>query len=172
MGDLFGNSAYVSECGKYRYELQRHVGAGPFTYAYFGINPSTADASIDDQTVRKWLGFSARSNVGRFIVGNVFSYRATDVKQLGRTTDDLFGDDHWRVQEHIIRSADALVPCWGNQAKVPPDLRCWIDQLMDRLIDQNYRFGTPLLCFGHTASGDPKHPLTLGYDTPMIDYQT
>lgn len=169
MGDLLGNDAYVSDCEKYRYTLERHVGAGRLVYAFFGINPSTADASLDDQTVRKWRGFSERNNVGRFIVGNVFSYRATDVKELGLTTDDLFGDDHWRMQKHIIRSADALVPCWGSQAKVPKHLRCWIDQLFDTLCDQNYRYGTPLLCFGKTKAGDPKHPLTLGYDTPLID---
>lgn len=171
MSDLLGNDAYVSECGKYRYELQRHVGAGPFTYAFFGINPSTADAMKDDQTVRKWRGYSERNKVGRFIVGNVFSYRATDVKELGRTTDCLFGDDHWRIQEHIIRSADALVPCWGDRKKVPKHLHCWIDQLFDALCDQNYRYGTPLLCFGKTKDGDPKHPLTLGYDKdPLVNY--
>lgn len=170
MGDLLGNNAYVSECKKYRYTLERHVGAGNFTYAYFGINPSTADASTDDQTVRKWRGFSQRNNVGRFIVSNVFSFRATDVKELDKTNDDLFGDDHWRMQEYVIQSADALVPCWGSQNKIPKHLRCWVDQLFDRLCDQNYRFGTPLLCFGKTKDGDPKHPLTLGYDTPLVDY--
>jgi len=169
MADLLGNDAYVSECGKYRYTLERFVGAGQSTYAFFGINPSTADASIDDATVRKFKGFSERNLVGRFIVGNVFSYRATDVKELGRTEDCLFGDDHWRMQDHILKTADALVPCWGSRKKIPNHLQPWIDQLWDRLCDQSYRFGKPLLCFGKTKDGDPKHPLMLGYDTPLID---
>lgn len=61
MGDLLGNDAHLSECGTYRYKLQRYVGAGEFTYAFFGIIPSTADASVDDRTVRKWWGFSQRN---------------------------------------------------------------------------------------------------------------
>ena len=170
MVDQLGNDACLSECGKYRYSLSRHVGAGPFTYAFFGINPSTADATKDDQTVRKWRGFSALNDVGRFVVSNVFSFRATDVKVLARTTDDLFGEDHWRIQDIIIAQADALVPCWGSQKKVPDHLRPWIDELLGRLKHRNYYHGTPLLCFGHTKDGDPKHPLTLGYDTPLIDY--
>jgi len=171
MGDLPGNEAYVSDCGKYRYSLTRHVGAGPFRYAFFGINPSTADAMTDDQTVRKWRGYSERNSVGLFEVSNVFSYRATDVKELAQTTDDLFGEDHWRIQDSIIRSADALVPCWGNQNKVPKALRCWIDDLFDRLCHQNYKHGTPLLCFGKTKNGDPLHPLTLGYEkNPLVAY--
>lgn len=171
MVDLLGNGAYVSECGKYRYQLTRHVGAGSFTYAFFGINPSTADAMTDDQTVRKWRGYCERNHVGRFLVGNVFSYRATDVRELATTTHCLFGEDHWRIQDHIIRSADALVPCWGSQKKVPDHLRPWINGLFDRLCDQNYRHGTPLLCFGKTKDGDPKHPLTLGYDKhPLVDF--
>ncbi len=171
MGDLLGNDAYVSDCGKYRYSLSRFVGAGQFTYAFFGINPSTADASKDDQTVRKWRGYSERNNVGRFEVSNVFSYRATDVKDLAETTDCLFGEAHWDIQNSIIRRADALVPCWGNQKKVPKHLRCWIDELFGRICHQNYKYGTPLLCFGKTKDGDPKHPLTLGYEKdPLVDY--
>lgn len=110
--------------------------------------------------------------VGRFVVGNVFSYRATDVRELGNSGDCLFGEDHWRIQKNIIRTADALVPRWGNKKKVPEHLHCWIDELLDRLIGQIDDHGTPLLCFGHTKSGDPKHPPTLGYNTPLIDYQS
>ena len=50
--------------------------------AFFGVNPSTADASSDDSTVRKWRGFTQRWGGSRFIVGNVFAYRSTDVRQL------------------------------------------------------------------------------------------
>ena len=31
--------------------------------------------------------------------------------------------------------------------------------------------GKPLLCFGLTKSRDPKHPLMLGYDTPLIEWR-
>ncbi|MDI2516726.1 DUF1643 domain-containing protein [Pseudomonas aeruginosa] len=159
-------SAVISECGRYRYRLERDC-CPPFegskVYAYFGVNPSTADASIDDATVRKWRGFTLRNGGHRFIVGNVFCYRATDVKEL-RRQDDPFGPlstEHFRA---IVSDADILVPCWGSLSKMPRDLRGAAPQLLHWLI----RSGKPVMCFGVTSCGQPKHPLMLGYDTPLI----
>lgn len=156
-------SAIISPCGKYRYRLDRQVGMDGPVYAFFGINPSTADASVDDATVRKWVGFCKRWGASRFIVGNVFAYRSTDVKALA-TVDDAFGDDIGDHTTDIINEADILVPCWGNTSKVPPKLQFAFDVLMDALASS----GKPVLSFGLTKSGDPKHPLMLGYDTPLI----
>jgi putative transcriptional regulator len=45
-------SAILSPCSLYRYKLEREVNqTGKLVIAYFGVNPSTADASNDDQTV-------------------------------------------------------------------------------------------------------------------------
>ena len=55
-------SAVISDCGAYRYRLDRDVDpllGGP-VYAFFGVNPSTADADIDVATVRKRRGFVCR----------------------------------------------------------------------------------------------------------------
>lgn len=157
-------SAIISACGLYRYRLERTVAMEGRVYAFFGINPSTADASIDDATVRKWIGFTKVFGGSRFIVGNVFAYRATDVKAL-RGVEDPFGDDIGEHITDIINDADILVPCWGNVSKVPPKLQFAFDVLMDALVSS----GKPVKHFGLTKSGDPKHPLMLSYDTPLID---
>ena len=118
--------------------------------------PSTPACS---PTRRRWGG-------SRFIVGNVFAYRSTDVRQLA-TVEDAFGaliGDH---TTSIITEADILVPCWGNTSKVPPSLRFAFGELMDTLLSS----GKPVKCFGLTASGDPRHPLMLGYSTPLVDYK-
>lgn len=134
-------------------------------FAFFGINPSTADATEDDATVRKWTGFTKTWGGSRFIVGNVFAYRATDVRELA-TVDDPFGPDIGDHTTDIITEADILVPCWGNSSKVPPKLQFAFDVLMDALVSS----GKPVRTFGLTASGDPKHPLMLGYSTPMQEF--
>lgn len=160
-------SAVISDCGKYRYRLEREVDMSGPVYAYFGINPSTADASVNDATVRKWIGFTKVFGGSRFIVGNVFAYRATDVKALGVVADP-FGDDIGDHTTDIINAADILVPCWGNTSKVPPQLRGAFDILLDALVSS----GKPVRHFGLTNSGDPKHSLMLGYNTPLIDWST
>ncbi len=160
-------SAVISECGKYRYSLDRDVAETGAVFAYFGVNCSTADASIDDQTVIKWIGFTKRNGGRRFIVGNPFAFRSTDVKNLA-TCPDPVGPDNQRHILEIIAAADVIVPCWGSRAKVPEKLRPHFDALKMLI----FASGKPVKIFGLTKSGDPKHPLMLGYDTPLIPWRT
>jgi hypothetical protein len=169
-------SAVISDCGLYRYRLDRDC--EPFmrlapaevlkapTFAYFGINPSTADAELDDATVRKWRGFTERNGGGHLIVGNVFSYRATDVKELDRANRrhvDLLGPDHVKNIEQIIAEADVLVPCWGRISKVDHNLRPCFD-VLERMLLASLK---PVMTFGRNSDGSPRHPLMLGYSTQL-----
>lgn len=156
-------SAVLSACGRYRYRLEREVGMDGPLYAYFGVNPSTADATVNDATVRKWIGFTKTLGGRGFIVGNVFAFRATDVNAL-RTELQPCGADNFAHLERIADVADVLVPCWGDRSKVPRTLHHHIDTTLDFLRAQ----GKPILCFGKTAGGDPKHPLMLAYSTPLV----
>lgn len=162
------NGAVLSYCDNYRYALWRTISEYEGTALYIGINPSTADHTIDDQTVMKWRGFSTRIpdwDIGRFLVGNLFAYRSTDVSQLGKTIDPLgIDNDYWL--DKLIKKADVIIPCWGNIAKVPKHLQYRADEVIHKLIDS----GKPVLCFGKTNSGCPKHPLMLGYDTKIIPW--
>lgn len=162
---FLGSSAIISSCGFYRFRLDRRVQEHGPVYAYFGVNGSTATADDDDHTVRKWTGFTLRNGGSRYIVGNAFSFRATDVRELALQADPV-GPDNARHLAEIIHEADILVPCWGNRAKVPRPLRSHFDLLLDAI----FRSGKPVKHFGLTRSGDPKHPLTLGYDTPLTDW--
>ena len=157
-------SAWLSECNKYRYTLNRTWKDDGVLYAYFGINPSTADANIDDATVKKWIGFSERNGGKGFVVGNVFAYRATNVKELADVYDPVGGVGNYTHIKNIIARADVLVPCWGNTKKVPKRLRGEIESLKDMILDSN----KPVKVFGWTKSNDPKHPLMLPYSTQLI----
>lgn len=156
-------SAIISECGTYRYRLERDVGMDGPTYAFFGINPSTADATVNDATVRKWIGFVKKWGGRRFIVGNVFAYRATDVRELSSAIDP-HGPGNADHLARIVADADVLVPCWGRLAKLPPNLRSRPGLLLDLLRGSNKE----VECFGWTSDGSPKHPLMLGYDTMPV----
>ena len=72
-------SAIISDCGFYRYRLDRGAGRA---LAIIMVNPSTADAENDDPTIRKVLGFASRLDCSRIIVANKFAYRATDIQEL------------------------------------------------------------------------------------------
>lgn len=159
-------TAVISPCGLYRYRLEREVQLAGLVYAYFGVNGSTATADVDDQTVRKWIGFTQRNNGRRFIVGNAFAYRATNVRELAQA-DDPVGPDNNEHLRQIIADADVLVPCFGNQSKVPNRLRPQFDVLCYLL----FSAAKPVKVFGLSKGGDPLHPLMLSYDRPLIDWE-
>ncbi len=163
-------SAVISPCGRFRFRLTRALAdATPnaLTYAFFGINPSTADAQVDDHTVRKWAGFTKTWGGQRFLVGNVCAYRATHVRELAQLV--LTAEQRSENQEHlqcIVAEADVLVPCWGNRLKAPAHLQRDFDVVLDLLLNS----GKPVRHLGLTLRGDPRHPMALSYATPLTPW--
>ena len=159
-------SAIISDCGRYRYRLER-IGPGEGSTAIIMVNPSTADAEQDDHTIRKLRGFGERHNWGRLIVGNLFAYRATDVRELGRVDDPIGRPENWHYLNGMLGEADRIIVAWGPVAKQPRHLRdTWRD--IPHLARQ---WGKGLLCIGSPAKcGHPKHPLMLSYELPILNW--
>jgi hypothetical protein len=159
-------NAEISVDGRYRYRLDRALAETGIVVAFFGVNPSRADAEIDDPTSRKWKYFARKLGARKYIAGNPFALRSHDVKELAVAVDPIGWMNEWYLQQ-IIAEADVLVPCWGSRMKLLPALRPKLDNLASMLSAS----GKPLKIFGLTASGDPKHPLMLSYETPLIDWR-
>lgn len=57
-------TTHISTCGKYRHWLYRDLEKknrdGGKNLCFIMLNPSTADAEKDDQTIRKCKGFALR----------------------------------------------------------------------------------------------------------------
>ena len=158
-------TAVISPCGLYRYRLDRMIGEGR-TAAFIMVNPSTADATEDDATIRKVIGFSERNGIGRIIVGNKFAFRATDIKAL-RSTGEPRGEANDHYLEQILREADLHIVAWGPLAKLPADLRGrW-----KRVVAIADRLGCQLHCIGTVDGGHPRHPLMTPYSTPITPWQ-
>lgn len=158
-------SAILSKCGTFRYRLEREVGMVGPVYAYFGVNCSTADHRIDDNTVKRWIGFTKLFGGQKFIVGNPFAFRSPKVKDLGTATDPV-GPENDQHLVRIIADADILVPCWGPQIKVPRRLRYRFSEVEEMLRAS----GKPIKIFGLSEAGDPLHPLMLPYTTALVEW--
>ena len=150
-------SAVISDCGFYRYRLDRRFGDGPCVM-FLMVNPSTADATIDDATIRKCVGFAGRWGFGRIVVGNKFAFRATDVKELRKITDPVGpeNNEHLRL---MMTESDMVVAAWGSLSKLPETLRSrWKDIVT--MADAAQR---DLAAIGICADGHPMHPLMPAY---------
>jgi hypothetical protein len=157
-------SAVISDCGRYRYRLERHGLSGFGAVAWIMVNPSTADAETDDATIRKVVGFSERLGFDRAIVGNLFAYRATDIGQLKRVQNTAIGPDNDYHLGHVLAQVETVIVAWGALSKLPPGLRHrWRGFVR---LASDYRFVT-LKCLGTAQDGHPRHPLMLSYNTPL-----
>ncbi len=155
-------SAIISPCGTYRYRLERD-GPGEGTTAIIMVNPSTADATEDDATIRKLRGFGARYSWGRLIVGNLFAYRSTDVRALADAADPVGSDNGYRLCE-IFLDAQRCVFAWGRAGKMPRRLRDqWreVDRIARAMHLEPMSIGAP------AKDGHPCHPLMLPYSRTL-----
>jgi hypothetical protein len=166
--DLFAlKSAVISPCGKYRYRLERQC-EGEGATAIIMVNPSTADAETDDATIRKLIGFGNRHKWGRIIVGNLFAYRATDVRELGRVDDPVGRPENWQHVTAMMGEADRIIAAWGPVSKQPRHLReTWRD-----VPHRARQWGKGLFSIGAPAKcGHPRHPLMLAYAEPILPWE-
>lgn len=158
-------SAVITPCGLYRMRLDRGIAADGLVAVVLGVNPSKADGEVDDPTVVKVTGFGRRLGWRAYSMGNKFAYRATDVDELKRAQHPV-GPENDAFLEAMMAQADVVVAAWGPLAKLPRGLRDrWraVVAIADRV-------GKPLKCWGTAQDGQPRHPLMLAYDTPLVDW--
>ena len=81
------NGAVFSLCGKYRYALHRQWMGGKNVACFIMLNPSTADATQDDPTIRRCVNYAKTWGFETLSVLNIFAYRSTDPDALHRLSE-------------------------------------------------------------------------------------
>ena len=105
--------AIFSPCEQYRYALKRHWNPNKEPVAFIGLNPSTADASHDDPTIRKCRNFALRWGYGGLIMLNLFAFRATDPRVMKAATEPIGPENDWHLRT-CARQAKKVFAAWGN----------------------------------------------------------
>lgn len=159
MSDLFlERDAIISDCGKYRYLLRRTWDHGRPRVIIIMLNPSTADAEIDDATIRSCIRLCRSLDYGSFEVVNLFAFRATDPSEL-QTAADPIGPRNDDLIEAAIMRCDVAICAWGAYPGA-------IDR--GRSVHSLLRQRRPaVFCWGKTKGGAPKHPLYIKSGTPI-----
>lgn len=106
-------SAVISPCHQYRYELRRVWDATKPLVLFICLNPSTADAKVEDNTSRVCINYAKKWGYGGLLIGNLFAYRSTDKSALYKVSDPVGPEnDKWLKR---IQSQAALVVCaWSD----------------------------------------------------------
>lgn len=105
--------ASFSPCRQYRYALFRCWNGGQGTVNFIGLNPSTADETLDDPTIRRCIGYARAWGYSSLRMLNLFAYRATDPKRMMAVHDPV-GDENDDYIKAAIGVTACSVAAWGN----------------------------------------------------------
>jgi hypothetical protein len=158
-GESVIRRADMSPCGRYRYRLSRYWGRGPML-PFVMLNPSTADAEVDDPTILRCMGFGRREGGGGIVVANLFAFRAPSPVALTKATDPIGLDNDDALIELAADSRGNAIPiicAWGARGGVAAD------RASQMLRDA----GARLVCLGKTRDGHPRHPLYVRADQAL-----
>lgn len=147
--------ATLSIDGTYRYSLTRKWNPLGPSVCWVMLNPSTADADIDDPTIRRCIRFSQDWGYASMEVVNLFALRATNPKEL-LTHPQPIGEMNRYCVGRAMDRATRVVAAWGaNKAVSRNPLRHDVEALNPFVL-------------GVTKNLSPKHPLYVRADTKPV----
>lgn len=163
-----GAGAQFSADGVYRYTLERSwrgmfdAGRPARVCLFVMLNPSTADASKLDPTVRRCVAYASAWGCDTLLVGNLFAYRSTDPKALPRD-ESAVGPDNNHHLSRLAGRADVIVAAWGA-----------LDRAFhgrDERVLEILTLCRPVQALHLTDKGFPGHPLYLPKSAAPLLYR-
>lgn len=160
MKGLFGHERWIdagatfSPCRAYRYRLWRMWSETEPAMAFCMLNPSTADESVEDPTVRRCIGFAKKWGYGGLVVVNIFALRSTDPKALYVHPDPVGPDNDGHIC-NVCETVPLMIAAWGVHGELNG---------RGKKVEAMLAMKT----MGRTKDGHPRHPLYLRGDVkPM-----
>lgn len=159
-----------SACGAYRHSLIEVWDATKPILPWVLFNPSKAgreDGWIpglyeSDPTWVRGIGFSKREGYGGQVFANLYDLVATDPSKLRAHPKPMSDGCDGHIVHAALRGIGTVVVAWGGLANRDPRAQYVVAMLRNA--------GFALVCFGKTQGGEPRHPLYLAADTPLVPY--
>lgn len=151
------SGADISNDGKYRYRLWRSWGAGS-RCVFVMLNPSTADHTKNDQTIRKCMGFAKLWGHTGIEIVNLFAFRSRKPENLPLVEDPV-GPRNDEAILAAVRSWDRVVCAWGNNGGLHGRNATVVRMLKAECSPTALK---------HTKLSQPQHPLYLPYETKLV----
>ena len=151
------SGAIFSTDESYRYLLRRHLDPeGEGHLVFIMLNPSTADDTEDDQTIRRCKGFAERAGYEWLSAANLFAWRATN-RDVLPTVAEPVGQFNDRVIRTSLTTANRVIMAWGERKYAGLLGRSdAVRGLLKESFDGAYHLGL-------TQDGEPRHPLYVSY---------
>ena len=154
--------AVLSDDGVYRYLLRRVWDHRRLRMLYVMLNPSTADADMDDATIRSCVRLAHDAGYGSFEVVNLFALRSTDPAVLINHPDPVGNPKNADVVVAALGRCDVAVCAWGAHPMAGERGRLMVSTI------KGYK--PAAYCLGRTKAGYPRHPLYVRSGTALEVY--
>lgn len=151
-GFMNGNGAAFSRNGVYRYLLWRIWDKSRPLVNWLLLNPSTADETKDDNTMKKCTKLANYWGYGGHITTNIFAFRSTQPSLL-KTADDPVGPVNIACIGFAARSCRKVICGWGQWGRINNRGNEVLRELRDH--------GVKPYMLRMGANGQPWHPLYL-----------
>lgn len=147
-----GFGAVFSRCGAWRYLLWRAADPRGKVAGIGLLNPSQADETRDDPTIRQCRSRARQTGLAGLVVWNLFAFRATLPADLKRASDPVGPDNDAAIALALGLSSRTIL-AWGNHGALLGRDRAVLALCAG--------LATPLHVLGLTGEGQPRHPLYL-----------
>ena len=154
--------ATFSPCRTYRYSLERSWSSDGSRCVFCMLNPSTADESVNDPTIRRCIGFAKKWGLGGLWVVNIFALRSTNPHGLVVHADPI-GPENDRYLLEACGYGDLFVCAWGVHGTC-----LGRDKNVLRLL--SLHANVKIVHLGLTKDGHPKHPLYLSGNSEPVEW--
>lgn len=124
---------------------------------FIGLNPSTADETEDDPTIRRCIAFAKGWGYDSLCMTNLFAFRSTDPSVMLAEPDPIGLENDAHLLE-MARGAGIVVAAWGT-----PGGHLGRDTAVRQLIPNLHYMRL-------TKDGHPGHPLYLPGDLVPIQW--
>ena len=150
--------AKFSEDRVYRYTLERRWNDGD-RVVFLMANPSTADETQDDPTIRRCIGFAKLWGYGALTIVNLYALRSTDPRELRKRSEPIGFDNVYWIRG-VCAKAKEVILAWGCSQHFPEYGVRHIRHVLEEIPAK-----TPVSFLGFRKDGHPRHPLMLPSDT-------
>ena len=149
--------AIFSDDRKYRFALWRIWNPSKPLLMTIGLNPSVASESKDDPTITRLMARAYKLGYGGLLMANLYAFVSTNPDRLLNNGDSIGEYTGYYIKLMVDLSQTQLCG-WGSFK--PVKMRA----------NTVYKLLTNPFCLGINKDGQPKHPLYIGYDVPMLKY--
>jgi hypothetical protein len=107
------SSAAFSPCRLYRYDLWRIWGDKDNFVQFICLNPSTADETKNDPTIRRCIDFAQTWGFDALCMTNLFAYRATKPKEMMKYEFPI-GEENNKWLTETAAKAKLIIAAWSQ----------------------------------------------------------